>query len=121
MEWSAYDSRILKKRGINEKSTGLSGVPRDGNAVLCIIAPIAADHGVVAGPVLLASTTASTPSSRPNRDDYKLLISVKSDMDKWSSTKSYGMNRAALCPQIRILKRPSVLWQLSVRQMSWHQ
>lgn len=56
-------------------------------SVLGIIAPIPA-VGVVAAPVVTLAVTTSTPSTRANREDYKLLISMAAPRDKWSSSKS---------------------------------
>ena len=54
-------------------------------AVLCIIAPIPA-AGVAAAARL--AVTSNTPSLQANREDYKLLVSMASHRDKWSTTKS---------------------------------
>ncbi len=54
-------------------------------SVLGIIAPIAAAAAGVGVPLAI---TANTPSQQANREDYKLLISMASHRDKWSSTKS---------------------------------
>jgi hypothetical protein len=61
-------------------------------AVLCIVAPIVAagvaTHAAAASAVVASAVSANTPSMRPNREDYKLLVSMASHRDKWSSTKS---------------------------------
>ena len=56
-------------------------------AALGMIAPLAAVGVGAAGAASLA-VTANTPSTSANREDYKLLISMASHRDKWSSSKS---------------------------------
>ena len=56
-------------------------------SALGIHAPIPA-AGVASAPAAILAITANTPSSSANREDYKLLISMASHRDKWSSTKS---------------------------------
>ena len=56
-------------------------------SILGITAPISA-VGVGAGSIASRVITANTPSIQAGREDYKLLISMASNRDKWSSTKS---------------------------------
>lgn len=56
-------------------------------SALGIHAPIPA-AGVAATPAAALAITANTPSSQANREDYKLLISMATHRDKWSSTRS---------------------------------
>ena len=73
-------------RVITPLPLGVVSVPGTASA-LGIIAPIAG-VGVAAGAVLSRAITANTPSTQANREDYKLLVSMASHRDKWSSTKS---------------------------------
>ena len=61
--------------------------PRGTAAELGIVAPIEAVGVAVAAAGRLA-VTANTPSLPAGREDYKLLVSMASHRDKWSSTKS---------------------------------